>query len=155
MRPAPCGLATMESDNAILCRAGRVSLKQTSICVVDQAGLVGRRGRGRTPDPEAISVYVTSRAPNAGTYWPSRRDQHQRGYGPSSSDLVCRRSVSTRVMPKAVLKMQINKSDRNDAIGIARIMQTGWFKEVACQGYRQPLGQGAAGQPSAAGQDQA
>src|ERR1700726_2746913 len=29
-----------------------------------------------------------------------------------------------------VLKMQINKSDRNDAIGIARIMQTGWFKEV-------------------------
>ena len=31
---------------------------------------------------------------------------------------------------KAVLKMQLNKSDRNDAIGIARIMQTGWFKEV-------------------------
>ena len=28
---------------------------------------------------------------------------------------------------KAVLKMQINKSDRNDAAGIARIMQTGWF----------------------------
>src|SRR5579859_3871842 len=26
--------------------------------------------------------------------------------------------------------MQINKSDRNDAVGIARIMQTGWFKEV-------------------------
>ena len=31
---------------------------------------------------------------------------------------------------KAVLKMQINKSDRNDAAGIAHIMQTGWFKEV-------------------------
>jgi transposase len=30
---------------------------------------------------------------------------------------------------KAVLKM-LNKSDRNDAAGIARIMQTGWFKEV-------------------------
>ena len=26
--------------------------------------------------------------------------------------------------------MQINKSDRNDAIGIAPIMQTDWFKEV-------------------------
>jgi transposase len=26
--------------------------------------------------------------------------------------------------------MQINKSDRNDAAGIARIMQTGWFREV-------------------------
>src|SRR5262249_28804126 len=32
---------------------------------------------------------------------------------------------------KAVLKMQISKSDRNDAAGIARIMQTGWFKECA------------------------
>ena len=31
---------------------------------------------------------------------------------------------------QGLLKMQINKSDRNDAIGIARIMQTGWFKEV-------------------------
>jgi hypothetical protein len=31
---------------------------------------------------------------------------------------------------KAALKMQINKSDRNDAIGIARIMQAGWYKEV-------------------------
>jgi hypothetical protein len=29
---------------------------------------------------------------------------------------------------KAVLEMQINKSDRNDAASIARIMQIGWFK---------------------------
>ena len=28
---------------------------------------------------------------------------------------------------KAVLKMQIDESDRNDAAGIARIMQTGWL----------------------------
>ena len=33
-------------------------------------------------------------------------------------------------MPKAALTMQINKSDRNGAAGIARIMQCGWFKEV-------------------------
>jgi transposase len=31
---------------------------------------------------------------------------------------------------KAALKLQINKSDRNDAAGIARIMQCGWYKEV-------------------------
>ena len=31
---------------------------------------------------------------------------------------------------KAALKMQINKSDRNDAVGIAPIMQCGWYKEV-------------------------
>ena len=34
---------------------------------------------------------------------------------------------------KAVLKMQINKSDRNDAIGIARIMQTWLVQGSACQ----------------------
>ncbi len=28
------------------------------------------------------------------------------------------------------LKMQINKSDRNDAIGIARIMQCGWYRKA-------------------------
>jgi transposase len=33
-------------------------------------------------------------------------------------------------MPRQCSRCKINKSDRNDAIGIARIMQTGWFKEV-------------------------
>ncbi len=31
---------------------------------------------------------------------------------------------------KAALSLQINKSDRNDAVGLARIMQHGWYKEV-------------------------
>jgi transposase len=31
---------------------------------------------------------------------------------------------------KAALKLQINKRDRNDAVGIARMMQCGWYKEV-------------------------
>src|SRR5437879_7692988 len=31
---------------------------------------------------------------------------------------------------KAALKRQIHKTDRNDAVGIARIMQCGWYKEV-------------------------
>ena len=30
--------------------------------------------------------------------------------------------------------MQINKSDRKDAVGIARIMQCGWYKEVRVKG---------------------
>jgi transposase len=31
---------------------------------------------------------------------------------------------------KAALSLQINKSDRNDAFGVARIMQAGWYKQV-------------------------
>ena len=105
-----------------------VSLKQTSICVVDQAGLVVREGVVDS-DPETISIYVTSKAPNAVRIGLET--------GPTSTWLwtelkrlglpvIC---IDAR-HAKAVLKMQINKSDRNDAIGIARIMQTGWFKEV-------------------------
>ncbi len=41
-----------------------VSLKQTSICVVDQSGSVVREGVVNS-DPEAISVYVRSKAPGA------------------------------------------------------------------------------------------
>ena len=41
-----------------------VSLKQTSICVADQAGSVVREGVVGS-DPEAISAYVRSKAPNA------------------------------------------------------------------------------------------
>ena len=105
-----------------------VSLKQTSICVVDQSGSVVREGVVDL-DPEAISVYVRSKAPGAVRIGLET--------GPTSTWLwtelkrlglpvIC---IDAR-HAKAVLKMQINKSDRNDAIGIARIMQTGWFKEV-------------------------
>jgi transposase len=41
-----------------------VSLKQTLICVVDQTGLVVREGAVNS-DPETISVYVRSKAPDA------------------------------------------------------------------------------------------
>lgn len=56
---------------------------------------------------------------------------------------------------KAALKMQINKSDRNDAVGIARIMQCGWYKEVRVKRSRQSRDQSPSCQPSSARQDQA
>ena len=64
-----------------------VSLKQTSICVVDQSGSVVREGVVDS-DPEAISVYVRSKAPGAVRIGlgPDRRP---RGFGLSLSDLAC------------------------------------------------------------------
>jgi transposase len=105
-----------------------VSLKQTSICVVDQAGSVVREGVVDS-DPELIAAFVRSKAPGALRIGLET--------GPTTTWLwtelkrlglpvIC---IDAR-HAKAVLKMQINKSDRNDAAGIARIMQTGWFKEV-------------------------
>jgi transposase len=105
-----------------------VSLKQTSICVVDERGSVVREGVVIS-DPEAIAAFVRLNAPGAA--------QIGLETGPTTTWLwtelkrldlpvIC---IDAR-HAKAVLKMQINKNDRNDAAGIARIMQTGWFKEV-------------------------
>jgi transposase len=105
-----------------------VSLKQTSICVVNQTGSVMREGVVDS-DPEAIAAFVRSQAsgvvrigletgPTATWLWTELKRL--------GLPVIC---IDAR-HAKAVLKMQINKSDRNDAAGIARIMQTGWFKEV-------------------------
>ena len=105
-----------------------VSLKQTSICVVDQTGSVVREGVVDS-DPEAIAEFVRAKAPGVVRIGIET--------GPTTTWLwtelkrldlpvIC---IDAR-HAKAVLKMQINKSDRNDAAGIARIMQTGWFKEI-------------------------
>ncbi len=105
-----------------------VSLKRTSICVVNHTGSVVREGVVDS-DPEAIALFVRSNAPGAVRIGLET--------GPTTTWLwtelkrlglpvIC---IDAR-HAKAVLKMQINKSDRNDAAGIARIMQTGWFKEV-------------------------
>ena len=105
-----------------------VSLKQTSICVVSGTGSVVREGVVDS-NPDAIAAFVRSKAPGAIRVGLET--------GPTSTWLwtelkrlglpvIC---IDAR-HARAVLKMQINKSDRNDAAGIARIMQTGWFKEV-------------------------
>jgi transposase len=105
-----------------------VSLKQTSICVVNETGSVVREGVVEST-PEAIAAFVRLHAPGALRIGLET--------GPTSTWLWT--ELKRLDMPvicidarhaKAVLKMQINKSDRNDAAGIARIMQTGWFKEV-------------------------
>jgi transposase len=105
-----------------------VSLKLTAICVVDQVGSVVREGVVDS-DPEAIAEFVRTNAPHVvriglesgptATWLWTELKRH-------GLPVIC---VDAR-HAKAVLRMQINKSDRNDAAGIARIMQTGWFKEV-------------------------
>jgi transposase len=108
-----------------------VSLKRTSICVVNQVGSVVREGVVDS-EPEAIAAFVRSKAPGAVRIGLET--------GPTATWLwtelkqlglpvICIDARHARAVLK-VLKMQINKSDRNDTAGIARIMQTGWFKEV-------------------------
>ena len=109
-----------------------VSLKRTSICVVDQTGKVLCEGTANST-PEAIAEFVKLKAAGAVRIGLET--------GPTSTWLWT--EIKALGLPvicidarhaKAVLKMQINKSDRNDALGIARIMQCGWYKEVRVKG---------------------
>ena len=105
-----------------------VSLRRTSICVVDQMGKMLCEGTVNST-PEAIVEFVKSKAVGVVRIGLET--------GPTSTWLWT--EIKALGLPvicidarhaKAVLKMQINKSDRNDAFGIARIMQCGWYKEV-------------------------
>ena len=105
-----------------------VSLQQTAVCVVDQTGKIIREATIPS-DPEAIAAFIKVNAKKVVRIGLES--------GPTSTWLwteldriglpvIC---IDAR-HAKAALKMQINKSDRNDAAGIARIMQTGWYREV-------------------------
>jgi len=105
-----------------------VSLKETSICIVDGSGVLLKEGVALS-DPEQIATFITTHAPSAVRIGLES--------GPTSSWLW--RELNERGLPvicidarhaSAALSMQLNKSDRNDALGLARIMQTGWFRRV-------------------------
>ena len=64
-----------------------VSLKQTSICVVDQSGVIVREGVVES-DPEPIASFVRSKAPGTVRIG-IEPDRRLRGYGPSSNGLAC------------------------------------------------------------------
>src|SRR6202000_1730236 len=105
-----------------------VSLKLTAICILDPMGKIKREGVVASA-PEAIATFIKLHATHvvrigletgATSTW-LWTELNKRGL-----PVIC---IDAR-HAKAALKMQINKSDRNDAAGIARIMQCGWYKEV-------------------------
>jgi transposase len=105
-----------------------VSLKLTAICIVDRTGRTQHEGVVHS-DPEAIAAFIKSRAPHVariGLETGATSTWLWTELNRLGLPVIC---IDVR-LAKAALKMQINKSDRNDALGIARIMQCGWYKEV-------------------------
>ena len=105
-----------------------VSLKETAICVVDDNGEIVSEGTVIS-EPVAIAEFIKVKAAGA------RRIGLETG--PTTTWLWHElRALGLPVIcidarhAKAALSLQINKSDRNDAYGVARIMQCGWYKEV-------------------------
>jgi transposase len=105
-----------------------VSLEETKIHILDETG--ARVWRGKCPsDPDPLEAVLRKHAPHAErigietgplTTW-LWTDLTGRGL-----PMVC---LDARHAKKA-LDMRINKTDANDAEGLAHIVRSGWYKEV-------------------------
>lgn len=110
-----------------------VSQRMTAICVVDEAGHRIWRGECRTVPEEIESIVRLHAGDDARigvetgpmTPWLVHELRNRR------LDVVCLDARHAR----AALKMQINKTDQNDAEGLAQIMRTGWYRPVHVKSF--------------------
>src|SRR3974377_2199150 len=105
-----------------------VSVNETSVCIVDDTGRIVREVKVKSEPGALLQVLKNT---------PYLFNAIGREAGPLSQWLysalaeaglpvIC---VETRHM-RAVLKAQINKTDRNDARGIAQMMRVGLYRPV-------------------------
>src|SRR5437868_10817111 len=105
-----------------------VSVKETSVCVVDDTGRIVREAKVAS-EPDALLSVLTN------TIYHFKRIGLEAGplsqwlfsaLAEAGLPVIC---VETRHM-RAVLKAQINKTDRNDARGMAQMMRVGLYRPV-------------------------
>ena len=105
-----------------------ISVKETSVCIVDDTGRLVREVKVAS-EPEALLPVVTN------PLWRFKRIGLEAGplsqwlfsaLAEAGLPVIC---VETRHM-RAVLQAQINKTDRNDARGIAQMMRAGLYRPV-------------------------
>jgi len=106
-----------------------VSVNETSVCIVDETGRIVREVKVAS-EPDALLQVLKNRT------YRFRRIGLEAGplsqwlysaFAEASLPVIC---VETRHM-RAVLKAQINKTDRNDARGIAQMMRGATQPEAA------------------------
>lgn len=120
-----------------------ISQKNTSVSVVDDTGRQVWRGKVRT-EPQAIADVVALCAPEAANIgleteplstwlWHAL---HELGL-----PVICMDARHA----KAGLAVQINKTDENDALGLAQLVRAGWYREVKAKSLRNHLLRGVLG----------
>lgn len=106
-----------------------VSLDLTSIAVVDENDQVVWRG-SVVSTPDAITEVVqkhAKRADRVGLEAGQLSAWLYHGLRAKGLPVIC---IDAR-HAKAALSLKINKTDANDALGLAQIMRVGWYREVA------------------------
>src|ERR1700719_693058 len=105
-----------------------VSVKETSVCIVDDTGKIVREVKVAS-EPEALLAVLRNPAYHFKRIGLEAGPLSQwlcSALAEAELPVVC---VETRHM-QAVLKAQINKTDRNDARGIAQMMRVGLYRPV-------------------------
>ncbi len=105
-----------------------VSVKETSVCIVDDTGKIVREVKVAS-EPEALLAVLTNPAYHFKRIGLEAGPLSQwlfSALAEAGLPVIC---VETRHM-RAALKAQINKTDRNDARGIAQMMRAGLYRPV-------------------------
>lgn len=116
-----------------------VSLEETAICIVDDAGVIVREARA-VSEPEALVAFFRAAGmamERVGLEACSLTAWLHQGLTEAGIAAIC---IEAR-QAKAAMGAMPNKTDRNDARGIAQIMRTGWYRAVhvknpACRSWR-------------------
>src|SRR5262249_47658986 len=106
-----------------------VSVKETSVCIVDDAGKVILEQKVPT-EPDTIIALLSSLGATYGRIGIGAGPLSQwlvNALAAAELPVIC---VETRHMKALLTAQQINKTDRNDARGIAQMMRVGLFKSV-------------------------
>lgn len=111
-----------------------VSMKETSICIVNEKGKVIYEGKEKT-DPSLLTNHIQKKN--------LMIDKIAMESGSLSHYLITEMKklgllvtcVDARQMSK-VLSIKINKTDRNDARGIAEALRCGYYREVALKSQK-------------------
>ncbi|ANN60755.1 IS110 family transposase [Mesorhizobium loti] len=105
-----------------------VSQRETSVCVVDDAGKTVFQGKAKS-DPGALTELLRKRAPHA----------ERIGFETGAMSSWLWHELKRVGLPvvcldarhaKAALSVRMNKSDENDARGLAELVRVGWYREV-------------------------
>ncbi len=110
-----------------------VSQDVTHICVVDRDGKKLWEGNCDST-PEAIGGTIRKHAPTAtkiGLESGHLSTWHWHGLTDMGLPAICIDAYHAH----GVLKIQMNKTDKNDAHGLAQIMRCGWYKEVKIKDF--------------------
>jgi transposase len=105
-----------------------VSVKETSVCIVDDTGRIIREVKVAS-EPETLLPVLTNPAYHFKRIGLEAGPLSQWLFSAVAEAGLPAICVETRHM-RAVLKAQINKTDRNDARGIAQMMRVGLYRPV-------------------------